>query len=152
MVPGPRPRSWMWGEGGELGRLYRGEGGVRERVARERERVLELLGEGVRQLRQSLGGEGGGSRLRGLGRELRRLRSKSAETLRRRRGASPAQEEVEGHKEEEEGRNIEEEEMRRLDEEERVSEREEEMKEVLRSPTVCWARARVDCVPSPYDR
>ena len=139
---------WVWGEEGE----------VRQRQTRERGRmrgrVLELFGEvrgGVCNQLRNIATElqPAKQRLSVIGRELRKFRSKSQERWRRRRQPSPSSSEDFQRRsvncdQEREG----EEERRRFEEEER----EQEMRRVQMLPTVCWARARVDCTPSPYDR
>ena len=69
--------------------------------------------------------------------------------MRRREGRREEREEV--GKEEEEERDEEELERRRVEEVSRESHRLLELSQVLGLPTVCWARARVSVLPSPYD-
>ena len=139
---------WVWGEEEEVRRPR-----LRER-GRVKGRVLELLGEvkgGVCSHLRSFATElqPAKQRLRGVGRELRKFRSKSQERWRRRRQPSPScSEEIQKKKRDVDEEREEEEEKRKCDEEER----EEEMRRVQMLPTVCWARARLDCIPSPYDR
>ena len=140
---------WVWGEDGDMR-----QGRPRER-GRMKGRVLELFGEvkgGVCSHLRSFATElqPARQRLRGVGRELRKFRSKSQERWRRRRQPSPScSEDIQNKKNRDDDEEREEEEERRRFEEE---EREEEMRRVQMLPTVCWARARLDCIPSPYDR
>ena len=138
---------WVRGEDEDVRQRPRERGRVKGRV-------LELLGEvkgGVCSHLRSFATElqPAKQRLRGVGRELRKFRSKSQERWRRRRQPSPSSsEDVQKKKQDVDEEREEEEERRRFEEEER----EEEMRRVQMLPTVCWARARLDCVPSPYDR
>ena len=139
---------WVWGEDEDMRPRARERG-------RMKGRVLELFGEvkgGVCSHLRSFATElqPARQRLRGVGRELRKFRSKSQERWRRRRQPSPSySEDIQKKKRDDDEEEREEEEERRRFEEE---EREEEMRRVQMLPTVCWARARLDCIPSPYDR
>ena len=138
---------WVWGEEEDVSQR------PRER-SRMKGRMMEIFGEvrgGVCSQLRNFATElqPAKQRLRGVGRELRKFRSKSQERWRRRRQPSPScSEDIQRKKRDEEEEKEEEEERRRFEEEER----EEEMRRVQMLPTVCWARARLDCIPSPYDR